>query len=61
MWTELLSALALVLILEGILPFACPEWLKRMLLAASQADNASLRLAGVSCMLLGALLLHLVR
>ena len=61
MWTELLSALALVFILEGILPFVNPEWIKRVFLAASQMDNSSLRFIGVSSMLFGVLLLYIVR
>jgi uncharacterized protein YjeT (DUF2065 family) len=61
MWTELLSALALVFILEGILPFVNPEWIKRMFLAASQMDNTNLRFIGVSSMLFGVLLLYIVR
>ena len=61
MWTELLSALALVFILEGILPFVNPEWIKRMFLAASKMDNTNLRFIGVSSMLFGAVMLYIVR
>ena len=61
MWTELLSAVALLLILEGIMPFLNPNWIKRMFLAASQLDNNSLRFVGVSSMLLGVILLYIVR
>ena len=61
MWTELLSAIALVFILEGIMPFLNPNWIKRVFLAASQMDNTSLRFVGVSSMLLGVILLYIVR
>ena len=61
MWTELLSAIALLFILEGIMPFLNPNWIKRMFLAASQLDNNSLRFVGVSSMLLGVILLYIVR
>ncbi len=61
MWTELLSAIALVFILEGIMPFLNPNWIKRMFLAAAQLDNNSLRFVGVSSMLLGVVLLYIVR
>lgn len=61
MWTELLSAVALLFILEGIMPFLNPNWIKRMFLAASQLDNNTLRFIGVSSMLLGVILLYLVR
>lgn len=61
MWTELLTALALVFILEGILPFVNPEWIKRVFLTVAQMDNASLRFIGISSMLFGLLLLYMVR
>ena len=61
MWTELLSAIALVFILEGIMPFLNPNWIKRVFLAASQLDNTSLRFVGVSRMLVGVVLLYIVR
>ncbi|MDE0156589.1 MAG: DUF2065 domain-containing protein [Gammaproteobacteria bacterium] len=61
MWTELLSAIALVFILEGIMPFLNPNWIKRVFQAASQLDNTSLRFVGVSSMLIGVVLLYVVR
>ena len=61
MWTDLLTALALVFILEGILPFLNPEWMKRVFLAALQMNNSSLRFIGISSMLFGVLLLYVVR
>ena len=61
MWTELLSAIALVFILEGIMPFVNPNWIKRVFLAASQLDNTALRFVGVSSMLIGVVLLYIVR
>lgn len=61
MWTELLSAVALVFILEGILPFVNPNWMKRVFLEASQMDNSTLRFIGVTCMLIGVVMLYIVR
>ena len=61
MWTELLSAIALVFILEGIMPFVNPNWIKRVFLTASQMDNTALRFIGVSSMLVGMVLLYIVR
>ena len=61
MWTELLSAVALVFILEGILPFVNPNWMKRVFLETSQMDNSTLRFIGVSCMLIGVVMLYIVR
>ena len=61
MWTELLSAIALVFIIEGIMPFVNPNWIKRVFLTASQLDNTALRFIGVTSMLLGVVLLYIVR
>ena len=61
MWTELLSAIALVFIIEGIMPFVNPNWIKRVFLTASQLDNTALRFIGVSSMLIGVVLLYIVR
>ena len=60
MWTDLWVALALMLVLEGILPFLSPDSVRRVLLTAIQADNRSLRLAGLISMLSGVGLLYLV-
>lgn len=61
MWQELLSALALVLILEGIMPFINPEGLRRVFLLAAQLDNATLRFVGITSMLLGLIILYIAR
>lgn len=61
MWTDLLSAIALVLILEGIIPFINPEILRKMYLMVSQMDNNSLRFMGLSSMIVGLLMLYFVR
>jgi len=61
MWDDLASALALVLVLEGILPFANPTALRRALQAMDQLSDSQLRGMGLASMLLGLLLLLLVR
>ena len=61
MWTDLLTALALVFIIEGIMPFLNPEGMRRMFMMASQLNNTSLRFIGLSSMLLGLIFLYLVR
>ena len=57
----MLSAVALVFILEGILPFVNPNWMKRVFLEASQMNNSTLRFIGVTCMLIGVVMLYIVR
>ncbi|MCG6865560.1 MAG: DUF2065 domain-containing protein [Thiogranum sp.] len=61
MWTELGAALALMLVLEGILPFLSPDSVRRLLAAMSEVDNRSMRISGLVSMLAGVGLLYLVR
>lgn len=59
--TDLLSAFALLLVLEGLLPFASPDLLRRTLLQVAQLDDRSLSLSGLASMLAGVVLLYLAR
>ncbi len=59
--TELLTALALMLVLEGILPFLSPDALRRVIRQMAAMNTRSLRLSGLFSMLTGLLLLYLVR
>jgi hypothetical protein len=61
MWTDLLTAVALVFILEGIMPFLNPDAVRRLLQLAAQLDNSTFRFAGFSSMLFGLIVLYLVR
>ena len=61
MWKELGVAMALLLVIEGILPFANPMGLRRMMVAVSQLSDNQLRFAGISSMLLGVVLLYILR
>lgn len=61
MWHDLLTALALMLVIEGVLPFLSPARLRRLLLQVAQSDDRQLRTAGLITMLAGVLLLHLLR
>jgi len=60
-WADLLAACALVLVIEGMLPFMNPGYLRRMLETVSQLDDRTLRVAGLVSMLSGITLLYLVR
>lgn len=60
MWDEILRALALVLVLEGILPFISPNNWRQTMLQAAQLPNRVLRIIGLASMLLGVLLLYLL-
>jgi hypothetical protein len=61
MWQELLSALALVLVIEGILPFLNPRGFKRMMALYQQMEERTLRWNGLAIMLVGVAMLYLVR
>lgn len=61
MWQDLLTAIALLLVVEGMLPFLNPAGLRRSLIMISQLDDSTLRFIGLSAMLLGCILLYVVR
>jgi len=60
-WSDLLGAFALYLVIEGILPFVSPQAMKRVMLAFSQFADKHLRLWGFLSMLAGVILLYAVR
>jgi len=61
MWRDLLSALALMMVIEGITPFVNPRGLKQTLAMLIRTDDRVLRTIGLISMMLGLLLLYLVR
>lgn len=61
MWTDLWSALALVLVLEGLLPTLSPRAYRKAMLAMVQMDERSIRITGLISMIIGALFLYLVK
>jgi uncharacterized protein len=60
-WQDLLAAVALVLVLEGIVPFANPAAFRRTLLTAARLDDKILRTLGLLCMIGGLVMLYAVR
>jgi len=60
-WTDLLAALALYLVLEGMLPFLSPQGMKRFLVSLTGLADRQLRLLGLASMVCGLILLYLVR
>jgi uncharacterized protein YjeT (DUF2065 family) len=60
-WQDLLAALALVLVIEGVVPFLNPGSLRRLLETVSQLDDRTLRITGFVSMLCGVLMLYMVR
>ncbi|MGA8393602.1 MAG: DUF2065 domain-containing protein [Burkholderiaceae bacterium] len=55
----LLTALALVLLIEGLLPFLSPGGWKRMFSQLLQLHDGQIRFFGLICMLLGLMILWL--
>jgi uncharacterized protein len=58
---DLLAALGLVLVLEGIAPFLNPSGLKRLMARLAEAGERELRIAGLGSMLVGIVVIFLVR
>lgn len=61
MWHDLLVAIALMLVIEGIIPFLNPALMRKLLLQMSELDDKALRTAGFSSMLVGVVLLYFLR
>ena len=61
MWSEFLTAIALVFIIEGIMPFFNPAGLRKMFVLVASMEDTKLRFIGLTSMLSGLVLLYLVR
>ncbi len=61
MWNDLLVALALVLVIEGLMPFLAPDGLRQAWKKMAEMDNRALRISGFVCMTIGLIMLYLVR
>ncbi len=61
MWTDILTAFALYLILEGIMPFVSPENFRKTVARIGMLGDDNLRIAGLVAMVAGVLLLFLAR
>ncbi|MEJ2528772.1 MAG: DUF2065 domain-containing protein [Gammaproteobacteria bacterium] len=60
MWHNLLAALALMLVIEGILPFLNPGAMRKVMRSMSEMNNSSLRISGLVSMALGVVMLYIV-
>ncbi len=59
MWHDLLGAFALVMVIEGVLPFLNPERFRQGLKIMLSFDDQSLRTMGLLSMIIGLVLLNL--
>jgi uncharacterized protein len=59
--SDLIAAVALFLVLEGMAPFLNPSGMKRALTRLLDIGDRELRIAGLASMLVGVAILFLVR
>ncbi len=60
-WGDLLSALALVMVIEGIIPFISPKGYKSTMQQMITMPDSTLRTIGFGLMIVGVVSLYLVR
>ena len=60
MWSQIGIALAMVLVIEGILPFLAPRRWRAFAEMAGRVDDRTIRVMGLASMLGGTALLYLV-
>ncbi len=60
-WTEILTAVALLLVIEGMLPFIGPGAYKHLVAQIARLSDNHLRTVGLMSMIAGLLLLFIVR
>lgn len=57
--TVMISAIAMVFILEGVLPFLFPNMWRKMMAQATELNESHLRLIGLTSMIIGLVILWL--
>ncbi len=60
MWDDLMRAMCLMLVFEGLLPAVAPQRWRMSALALAQTEPATIRKVGIVCMLAGAGMLYLI-
>ncbi len=61
MWSDFLAAVALILVIEGVMPFLSPDTMRRTMQQIAQLPDKTLRVIGLISMISGSILLYLVR
>lgn len=59
MWDDFVRAIALVLVIEGMMPFLSPDGWRQAMLQASRFSDRTLRKIGFASMMIGVLVLYL--
>jgi uncharacterized protein len=60
-WNDLFAALALVLVIEGLLPFINPRSYKSTMVQMSSFPEKTIRMIGLGSMIAGVIFLYIVR
>ena len=58
---EFWAALALVMVIEGLLPAISPRLYRKAMLSVAQLDSRSIRITGLVSMIAGALFLYFLK
>jgi len=61
MWNDLLVAIALVLVVEGIIPFLAPEKFRQAMIRLVQMPDQVLRVVGLASMTIGIIILYILK
>ncbi len=61
MWQDILTAFALYLIIEGMIPFVGPDFFRKTVAKLAELDDNHLRVTGLTIMATGVILLFVVR
>ena len=60
-WSDFFAALAIVCIIEGVMPFLNPQGMKRLLSKLATLEERELRIGGLLSMAVGLTILFVVR
>jgi len=60
-WQDLFTAVALVLVLEGVILFMSPDTLRKTYQRRVEMEDQTIRMSGLVSMIAGVLLLTLIR
>lgn len=59
MWDDFVRAMALVLVIEGMMPFLSPDGWRQAMTQAGRLSDKTLRTIGFASMIVGVLVLYL--
>jgi uncharacterized protein YjeT (DUF2065 family) len=58
MWDDFVRAIALVLVIEGMMPFLSPDGWRQAMIQAGRLSDKTLRRIGFASMMIGVLVLY---